>query len=85
MWLVRSPSKSQELFGDGSRQVGFSPAIGRSIQALLGTNPTGELITSGLPVIHSESAAARPILVSHFRITYSFQSCMVFPCEPSYG
>jgi len=23
MWLVRSPLKSQELFGDGSRQVGM--------------------------------------------------------------
>src|SRR5215469_11824045 len=25
MWLVRSSLKSQELFGDGSRQVGFVP------------------------------------------------------------
>jgi len=33
MWLVRSPLKSQELFGDGSRQVGFAPAIDRSLLA----------------------------------------------------
>jgi hypothetical protein len=27
MWLVRSPLKNQELFGDGSRQVGLWKAI----------------------------------------------------------
>jgi len=31
MWLVRSPLKSQELFGDGSRQVGFSTSIDSSL------------------------------------------------------
>jgi len=27
MWLVRFPLKSQELFGDGSRQVGLQEVI----------------------------------------------------------
>jgi hypothetical protein len=36
-------------------------------------------------VIRQESAAARPILVSRFRVAYSFQYCMVFPRERSYG
>jgi len=35
MWLVRSPLKSQDLFGDGSRQVRFSLAIDRSLLARL--------------------------------------------------
>jgi hypothetical protein len=47
MSLVRSALKSQELFGGKFRQVSFSIAIDSSL-AFVGTNPTGELITSGL-------------------------------------
>src|SRR5467141_3286150 len=44
MWLVRSPLKSQELFGDGSRQVGISSgnqALTRC--AFVVTNPHHDL------------------------------------------
>src|ERR1700741_1898509 len=52
MWLGGSALKSQELFGDGSQQVGISSgnqALKRC--AFVGTNATSEVISSGLPFI----------------------------------
>jgi hypothetical protein len=41
MWLVRSPLKSQELFGDGSRQVGMAAVIAALGKVLDGLRQTG--------------------------------------------
>jgi hypothetical protein len=45
---------------DYSGEVGFSPAIGRSLlKRFVGTNPTEQSITSGLPVIHPGSMPSK--------------------------
>ena len=41
-----------------NRQTSF--LLGACVKAFVGTNPTGELITSGLSVIREEPAAAPP-------------------------